>query len=129
MKQEAIQALEKARDSQKGEGGDPAVLADILYTIAQFNLQLGDTAKTIQAMTESLTVKPDDKDALFLLGVLYLEGGSFTNTEKARDTFKHLTEIDPENAAAWTNYGVALIRLGKTEEGRKMVDKAKTIKP
>jgi tetratricopeptide (TPR) repeat protein len=127
LKQEAIQALEKARDSQTGKGGDSTVLADILYTIGQFNLQLGDTAKAIEAMNQSLAAKPNDTDALFLIGVMYLEGGRFVNTEKARDTFKKIVDFDPENRPALTNYGVALIRLGQTDEGRKQIEKAKAL--
>jgi tetratricopeptide (TPR) repeat protein len=128
LKQDAIQALEKARDSQKGEGGDPEVLSGILYTIGQFYLQLGDTTKAMQSMEQCLEAKPGDEDALFLVGVMYLEGGSFVNTEKARDNFKKLVDVNPENVAALTNYGVALIRLGQTEEGRKQIEKAKSLK-
>ncbi len=129
LKQEAITALVKARDSQRGIGGDSTVLADILYTIGQFYLQLGDTAQALQSMTQSLEAKPNDEDALFLVGVMYLEGGSFVNLEKARDTFKKLVDINPEHKAGLINHGVALIRLGQTEEGRKQIEKAKSLKP
>jgi Flp pilus assembly protein TadD len=74
-----------------------------------------------------LKMEPADQDALFIVGVIYLEGGTFVNTEKARDIFKALTEHHPENAAAWTNYGVSLIRLGDNAGGKAAIEKGKAV--
>ncbi len=103
----------------------------IVYTVGQFNLQLGDTAAAIKAFDDYSKmegVEPRDRrDAEFVVGVIYLEGGSFVNTENARDLFKTMTEQDPNDKAAWTNYGVALIRLGDSAGGKAAIDKAKSL--
>jgi Flp pilus assembly protein TadD len=72
-------------------------------------------------------MKSDDKDILFVLGVLYLEGGSHTDNAKARDTFKKLTEVDPNDGPAWINYGVAMTRLGNTQDGVAAIKKGKAL--
>ncbi len=120
LKQEAIISLEKAKAIR---ADDPT----IIYYIGQFSLQLGDTAAALAAFNEYLTQDEQDRDVLFALGVIYLEGGSYVDTERARDLFKKLTEFHPDDAAAWTNYGVALIRLGKHEEGKEAIEKGKSL--
>jgi tetratricopeptide (TPR) repeat protein len=102
----------------------------IVYTIGQFNLQSGDTAAAIASFEDyvKMDVPPiERRDAQFVLGVIYLEGGSFVNTEKARDTFKAITDQFPDDAPAWTNYGVALIRLGDNSGGKKAIEHAKSL--
>lgn len=116
----AVAALNSARK-------DRPDYPPIVYTIGQFNLQLGDTVAAVAAFEDYLKLEPKDRDALFILGVIYLEGGSFINTEKARDKFKKITENDPDDGTAWINYGVALIRLGDNENGRKAIEKGKTL--
>jgi Flp pilus assembly protein TadD len=119
-KLQAIKALNEAKTTRPDD-------AAIVYYIGQFHLQLGDTASSIAAFNDYLKIDSTDATVIFNLGVLYLEGGSFVNTEKARDTFKKLTHFHPDNAPAWINYGVALIRLGKNEEGRAAVEKGKAL--
>jgi tetratricopeptide (TPR) repeat protein len=120
MKSVAIKALDKAKLARPD---DPT----IVYYIGQFHLQLGDTAAAIKSFEDYLVKDEKDKEVRFVLGVLYLEGGRFTDTAKASEEFKKLTEFYPEDSASWINYGVAKIRLGKTEEGKKYVDKGKEL--
>jgi tetratricopeptide (TPR) repeat protein len=119
FKKQAVTALDNARKKTD----DPV----ILYYMGQFHLQLGDTASALTAFGDYLKLEKNDKDVLFAMGVIYLEGGTFTSLEKARDTFKQVTEVAPEFAAGWINYGVALIRLGNNAEGRKAVEKGKSL--
>ncbi len=116
-------AIEALNDAQKTSHDN----ATILYTIGQFSLQSSDTAAALKAFEEYLTKKPDDRDALFVVGVLYLEGGSYVNTEKARDRFKTLAETHPDDSAAWINYGIATIRLGDNVNGKKYIEKGKEL--
>ena len=116
----AVGALEEA---QKARPDYPP----IIYTKGQFYLQLNDTTNALKAFEDYLALDPADRDARFVVGVIYLEGGSFVNTEKARDTFKTLTEHHPEHGPAWINYGIATIRLGDTANGKKYLEKGKEL--
>lgn len=116
----AVAALNEAKKARPD-------YAPIMYTIGQFNIQLGDTAEALKAFEEYLTKEPSDRDALFVVGVLYLEGGSYINTEKARDTFKTLTETHADDGAAWINFGIATIRLGDNVNGKKYIEKGKEL--
>lgn len=120
LKQEAIEALQRARELNPED-------EIIIFYIGQFNLQLGDTLGAITEFNNYLAIDSTDKDVLFALGVLYLEGGRFENTEKARDVFKKMTELYPENSAAWINYGIAEIRLGQTAIGREAVERGQAL--
>jgi len=123
MKTVAITALQSAASAVK----DTASLADIEYTIGQFKLQVADTADALTAFANALKYNPKDKDVLFIMGVLYLEGGSHADLPKARDTFKELTDLDAENGPAWIDYGVALARLGDTKAGADAIKKGKAL--
>jgi tetratricopeptide (TPR) repeat protein len=120
LKMTAITALKKAANADTAN-------ADIDYTLGQFYLELGDTTQTVAAFQDVLRKNPKDHDVKFALGVLYLEGGSFVNTDKARETFQQLTEANPEDGPSWINYGVALIRLGKNVEGKEAVERGQAI--
>jgi len=122
LKSEAIHALEAAR---AGRPDDPT----ILYYIGQFNLQLADTAAALAAFQEYLALEEKDREVLFALGVIYLEGGTFIDTPRARDIYAKLLEFFPDDAPSWTNYGIALIRLGQVDEGKAAIEKAKSLNP
>ncbi|MCX6600068.1 MAG: tetratricopeptide repeat protein [bacterium] len=121
MKTQAITALQSARTSRPDE---PV----ILYYIGQFHLQLGDTAQSVQAFQDYLKLDDADREVRFALGVIYLEGGSFANTVKARDEFAHLVAIDSTDVASWINYGIALIRLGDNVKGKQAIEKGKSLR-
>lgn len=120
MKQVAIDALQVARKVRP----DDAIIA---FYIGQFNLQLKDTAAAVAAFEDLLQIDSTDREVLFALGVIHLEGGSFVNTEKARDLFKRIIDLDVNHAGAWVNYGIALIRLGDNEAGRKAIESGKAL--
>lgn len=120
MKQVAIDALEFAR---KVRPDDPI----IAFYIGQFNLQLQDTAAAISAFEDLLKIDSTDREVLFALGVIHLEGGSYVDTRKALDLFRRITELDSNHAGGWINYGIALIRLGDNEAGRAAIEKGRAL--
>ncbi|RPH95341.1 hypothetical protein EHM69_04700 [candidate division KSB1 bacterium] len=114
MKNEAITALNRA----KAGSNDPV----IIYYIGQFHLQLADTAAALASFKEYLKLDDKDREVRFAIGVIYLEGGSYINTELARDEYARLTELYPDDGAAWINYGIALIRLNNNVHGKEAVE-------
>ena len=124
LKTAAILVLEKAKTCLKG---DTAAVINILSIIGKFHLQLSDTSAAIAAFNHLLEHDAKDKEVLFILGVLYLEGGSFVNTKKARDTFGKLVDAYPDYGPAWINYGIALIRLGENAKGKAAIEKGKPL--
>jgi tetratricopeptide (TPR) repeat protein len=121
LRDEAIEAYRKALAAQPDN-------TDLLYNAAQLYLQMGDTAKAIQSLADFVALDSTDFEVVFQLGVIYLEGGSFADNEKAKEIFGNATKTFPNNPVVWTNYGVALIRAGDTVEGRKAIEKAKELK-
>lgn len=120
LKRVALRALDMAKESNPSD-------ENILYYIGQFNLQLKDTAAALQAFDEYLTRSPADRDVLFTQGLIYLEGDKFGDWNKAAEKFGTIKDNDPDDGAAWINYGIALIRLGKNEEGATAVKKGEKL--
>jgi tetratricopeptide (TPR) repeat protein len=120
-REKAIEAYEKAIAAQPDN-------TDLLYNAARLYLQVEDTAKAVKCLSDFLAIDPTDFEVIFQLGVIYLEGGSFADNTKAKELFGNATEYFPTNPVIWTNYGVALIRAGQTEEGRQAIEKAKALK-
>lgn len=120
-REKAIEAYQKAMAAQPNN-------TDLLYNAARLYLQMGDTANAMKCLSDFIAVDPTDFEVVFQLGVIYLEGGSFTDYNKAKELFGMATEHFPNNPVIWTNYGVALIRAGETDEGRKAIEKAKALK-
>ncbi len=120
MKTSAIKALEDARKARPEDDV-------LLFYLGQFYLQVGDTAQALSTFDEYLKLVPDDKDVLFAQGVIYLQEGRFMNYEKARDKFESVTKQHPDFGAAWINYGITLIRLGKNAEGKAALEKGQQL--
>jgi len=120
LKMEAIRSLTAARTARPED-------EIIVYYIGQFYLQLGDTTAAMMAFDDYLKLDDKDKDVLFTMGVLYLEGGSHINTAKARDTFARIVELYPDHGPSWINYGIALIRLKDNVKGKEAIEKGKAL--
>ena len=58
-------------------------------------------------------LEPNHLDGLFNLGVIYLREGNYKNSV---DLFKHLLDIDNENAGARTNLALCFRKLGYFKE-------------
>ncbi len=121
LKRVALDALSHAKESNPND-------ENILYYIGQFNLQLKDTAAAMKAFDEFLLKAPTDGTVLALQGVIYLEGGpAFNNLDLAIKKLEEAKNAEPENGAFWTNYGIALLRKGKNEDGMKAMEKGKAL--
>ncbi len=120
LKRVALGALENAKTSNPDD-------ENILFYIGQFNLQLADTAAALAAFDNFLERAPDDRDVLFTQGLIYLEGEKFGNLDKAVEKFGAITSKNAEDGAAWINYGIALIRQGKTAEGSEAMKKGESL--
>lgn len=120
LKRVALNALTDAKTANEED-------ENIIYYIGQFNLQLKDTASALAAFDEYLGKAPTDRDVLFTQGLIYLEGEKFGDLQKAIDKFGAITTANPEDGAAWINYGIALIRQGKTEQGSEAVKKGEEL--
>ncbi len=116
LKLVALDALTSAKDSNPDD-------ENIIYYIGQFNLQLKDTAAALAAFDEYLLRAPDDPIVLAMQGVIYLESEKFGDLKKAIEKLGAAKDADPENSAFWTNYGIALLRDGQNEAGRKAMEK------
>ncbi len=117
LKRVALGALNAAKEANKED-------ENILFYIGQFNLQLADTAAAMAAFDEFLVMSPNDAVVLAIQGVIFLEGGAnFGDLKKAIEKLSAAKDAEPENGAYWTNYGIALLRDGKNEEGRKAMEK------
>ncbi|MCB9357110.1 MAG: hypothetical protein H6506_05055 [Calditrichaeota bacterium] len=115
LKRVALTALESAKSSNPED-------ENIIYYIGQFNLQLKDTASALGAFDEFLSKVPDDAIVLALEGLIYLEGDKFGDLKLAIERFRAAKEADPDNAAYWTNYGIALLRDNQNDEGLKAME-------
>ncbi len=119
---------EKAIDAYKRAMAAQPDNTDLLYNVAQLYIQMGDTAKAVDCLADFLAINPTDFEVILQLGVIYLEGGHFADNNKAKELFGNATKNFPNNPVAWQNYGVALIRTGEIEEGKKAIAKATALK-
>jgi len=77
-------------------------------------------------LKKALEQLPDDYETNRLLGVA---NGIQGKTQEAIQYFTRTTEIEPENADAWFNLGIAWYNAGNAEEGKKYEAKALTLDP
>ncbi len=119
--EKAIEAYQTAINAQPDN-------TNLLYNAAQLYMQMADTAGAMKYLADFFAIDPTDFEVVFQLSVIYLEGGSYADDEKAKELLGNAIEHFPDNPVIWTNYGVALIRTGETEEGKKAIEKAKALK-
>ena len=119
--EKAIEAYQTAINTQPDN-------TNLLYNAAQLYMQMADTAGAMKYFADFFAIDPTDFEVVFQLSVIYLEGGSYVDNEKAKELLGNAIEHFPDNPVIWTNYGVALIRTGETEEGKKAIEKAKALK-
>ncbi|MBU1708340.1 tetratricopeptide repeat protein [bacterium] len=119
---------EKAIDAYQAAINAQPDNTNLLYNAAQLYMQMADTAGAMKYFADFFAIDPTDFEVVFQLSVIYLEGGSFADNKKAAELLGKAVEYFPDNPVIWTNYGVALIRTGDTEEGKKAIEKAKALK-
>lgn len=85
-----------------------------------------DLAKSIGYLEEAYKMRPDEYETVRLLGVAY---GIGRNNAKALDYFGIGTKLQPENADAWFNLGLAWHSAGDPGQGDAYIQKAVSIDP
>ncbi|HEX7880773.1 MAG TPA: tetratricopeptide repeat protein, partial [Candidatus Eisenbacteria bacterium] len=87
--------------------------ADLLVAAAVAREQLGRPAEAINLFDAALRAAPDNRSALFNLGRLHNSQGQFALTIPI---LERLTALEPHDAEAWNNLGVARLQLGRLDE-------------
>lgn len=86
----------------------------------------GDLKKSQLYLQRALQMNPRDYEALRLSGVLNGVGG---RKEQAISFFKKAAEVNPNNADAWWNLGVAYYQNNQQEIANQQFAKAKQLEP
>ena len=88
--------------------------------------RIGDFARAEQLCGQLLDARPDDVDALNLLGIIKART---LRADEAAALFKRVVAARPENAAAHNNHGNALRDLGRYREALACYDRALSFNP
>lgn len=103
---------------EKAQAGRSAVTVGERHFIdAVAARRAGDMKKMTTAVKALAEAHPRDPDALFMLGQMHF---SMQNTEKTKETFNRLLEIDPKYAAAYNLLGYRAMYEGEQEEAESM---------
>ncbi|MFO1083927.1 MAG: tetratricopeptide repeat protein [Reyranellaceae bacterium] len=86
----------------------------------------GQTAEARQLYEAILAVRPDDFEALHLLGALCLDS---RQAARALELFDKAIALRPDHARTWCNRGNALFHLGRLSEALASYDKALALAP
>ena len=84
-------------------------------------IQAGQLEQAFKLLQQERQIAPKDVQLRFLEGVIQAQQGQ---TDKAIETFKRLTESNPELSEAYNNLGVLYAAKGKLEESRSNLEKA-----
>src|SRR5262249_35485974 len=84
--------------------------------LAELNLKRRKYGRARRHLAIALRFRPDCARYHFLMaGALRAEDRG--NLEKAAEHYRRAVELDPEQVEYLTEYGLAAVRLGRTEEG------------
>jgi tetratricopeptide (TPR) repeat protein len=86
---------------------------EVLRILAALHTLRGDQHGAIPIMERAVAKRPDDAIYLSSLGSMYMEASLY---DKAIDTLRRSTVLDPTYTAAWYNLGLALTRCMRTDE-------------
>lgn len=84
-------------------------------------IQAGQLEQALKQLQQERQNAPKDVQLRFMEGVIQAQQGQ---TDKAIDTFKKLTESNPDLSEAYNNLGVLYASKGKLEESRANLEKA-----
>ncbi|WP_158270556.1 tetratricopeptide repeat protein [Limnohabitans sp. Jir72] len=84
-------------------------------------IQAGQLEQALKLLQQERQIAPKDVPLRFLEGVIQAQQGQ---TDKAIETFKKLTESNPDLSEAYNNLGVLYAAKGKLEESRSNLEKA-----
>lgn len=120
--QDAVVALRRAT----GSATDRRRLAQALTETGWERLDAGKRDDALRLWNEALAADPVYAPPHSALGVAHLRAGA---PDLAETRFRHATELDARSAAAWANYGVALLAQGKLEGAEAATRKALSLAP
>jgi predicted O-linked N-acetylglucosamine transferase (SPINDLY family) len=101
-------------------------LAETLLPAAITAFQRGQHAEAQTLCRQILRDRPNEFDALHLLGVSELNCLHFDEAEKY---LKRAVKVDPRSAEAYSNLGLASAKLKRFEEARKCQERAVALNP
>ncbi|XP_022966619.1 protein CTR9 homolog isoform X1 [Cucurbita maxima] len=93
------------------EANKPREFVFPYYGLGQVQLKMGDLRSALSNFEKVLDVCPDNCDTLKVLGHIYVQLGQ---ADKAQETLRKATKIDPRDAQAFLDLGELLI---STDEG------------
>jgi tetratricopeptide (TPR) repeat protein len=126
--QEKSSQVKYAKDASTKKPKDKALLAAYQSALADYN----QTFEQAEAdFRKSIQIDPNDKDAYFHLGLLFLSRAQLLQTGKDQDSdyaqaegfFKKSLEFDPQNTDAMKYLGFTLMSERKWEDAATLLEK------
>lgn len=115
----------------KARPGNP----DAYYDRGVLHLEIKDTANAIVDFQKVLDFEPKDFDVLKRLGLIFLDGGSFIDYQKALDYYQRARELIQDNQGTLGDryniargIGKALVNLGRAEDATPYLNEAKELR-
>jgi tetratricopeptide (TPR) repeat protein len=87
---------------------------------------LNKTDLEIDCYQKALRKEPNNRNALFNLGLAYLQQRRYA---KSQETFQKITAIFPEDHEAWFHLGLSFEKQDRWDDGSRAYQKAVTVKP
>lgn len=94
---------------------------DINYYLATAYIKLGEVGKAMDVYNAIIALKPEEKDAYYLRGVIYTQQG---NLNSAKENFDKVTALDSSNYDRIIDIYSILASEGYKETGQEYLQKA-----
>jgi type IV pilus assembly protein PilF len=107
-------ATDGSNDSQAGPGGTTSQIAIVNAQLGLGYLRSGQVDLAWERLSTALKADPEYATAHNGIALVY---DRLNDAEKAEEHFKRAIELNPDDSAAQTNYGVFLCERGRFEEG------------
>lgn len=86
----------------------------------------GDSQQVRKSLEAALSIAPDQSQIISALGAVYFKLNHF---EEASASFRRVTELQPDNIAAWVHLGLSSLRAGNITEFERAVGWALKLEP
>jgi tetratricopeptide (TPR) repeat protein len=116
-------AFEEAHAAVKDHPNNLALLVQLATMEVEMGASFPDYGKTLQA---ALKLKPDHLPALYLLGRKAQLEGDYKDAEAA---FRKVLKVEPKNAKAHGQLGMALYHLGKEADAQREYESELALNP
>jgi tetratricopeptide (TPR) repeat protein len=97
---------------------------DFTYGVAFF--QRGYLGQAAASFQQVIAQKPDDPEAFYNLGTLYLRKNDFTS---ARDALEKTVKLRPDYPEAWNNLGMLAAQQNQPDEAIRNFEQSLTLRP